>query len=388
MPETCVIIPGILGTPLNARLGGQRVRVWPALEVLASEGPGVMQLAPDGVSPGPLASLGALTPSEFILNDIYGPLVQRVTELKYVTRAWGYDWRKPIPLLGQQLADALPDLVGDTDYRIVAHSMGGLVARVAYAALGDTPLRSRWKRTVTLGTPHGGSYAAVSNIAGDLGTWNLLGTFLSGVFAVNTFNPLAVGPFRSSFMNLLLQTLASWPGLFELMPSRYGPWQNSDPLASRLWTEANWTAGGVQPWVTQSHLDAAGSDIQAMTGLLTGAQPATVTVLSTLWPTSQRLAGAGPFNDPRTFVSAIPGDGTVTLERGTLAGGSVVKSPASHVSYATNGPTLRELGNLLAGQVPELIPQVRDEGREFAIPSRDPVRPPPPFAAVDRRNDP
>ena len=78
-------------------------------------------------------------------------------------RPWGYDWRRPIEDAADGFADALDDALAGTEQpvRIVAHSMGGLVARAALAR-GDLFRRLRERagsRLVMLGTPNGGSYS-------------------------------------------------------------------------------------------------------------------------------------------------------------------------------------------------------------------------------------
>lgn len=67
-----------------------------------------------------------------------------------------YNSGLPVMENGRLLAAALESLEAD-EIAIVAHSMGGLVARAALAQAGDRAWRKKVKTVVTLGTPHTGS---------------------------------------------------------------------------------------------------------------------------------------------------------------------------------------------------------------------------------------
>src|SRR5204863_28023 len=86
--------------------------------------------------------------------------------LKLYLRAHGfaaefhdYDWRLPVSQLGAGLVERVR-AGGAARVAIVAHSMGGLIARAALslASLGNV------ERLVFLGTPHGGSFAAAGGV--------------------------------------------------------------------------------------------------------------------------------------------------------------------------------------------------------------------------------
>jgi pimeloyl-ACP methyl ester carboxylesterase len=67
-----------------------------------------------------------------------------------------YNSGLPVMENGKLLADALESLDAD-EIAIVAHSMGGLVARAAIHLAGDRAWRKKVRVVVTLGTPHMGS---------------------------------------------------------------------------------------------------------------------------------------------------------------------------------------------------------------------------------------
>ncbi|MGH7955760.1 MAG: esterase/lipase family protein, partial [Opitutaceae bacterium] len=69
-----------------------------------------------------------------------------------------FDWRRSIPELGRELATRMAADPAD-EITIVAHSMGGLVARAALHE--DAAQLPKLKRLIMLGTPNYGSFAPV-----------------------------------------------------------------------------------------------------------------------------------------------------------------------------------------------------------------------------------
>ncbi|MEO7774656.1 MAG: hypothetical protein ABIT36_09175 [Steroidobacteraceae bacterium] len=135
-------------------------------------------------------------------------------------RNFDYDWRRGIDELGAALAqrlakDPAPRLA------IVAHSMGGLLGRVA---LTDRRLREtqRVKSLVTLGSPHRGSYAPVQALRGTYGT----------VRRMAQLDPL------HSPEQLAHEIFASFPSLYDMLP---------DPALLDLFDPASWPGGTPGP---------------------------------------------------------------------------------------------------------------------------------------------
>ncbi|MCA9175883.1 MAG: alpha/beta hydrolase [Planctomycetales bacterium] len=90
------------------------------------------------------------------------PLRDKLREAGVVTGTFGYPNDGPIAVSGKQLADALADLHRRAPKRkvqLVAHSMGGLVSRVALE-LHDRELTKSVARLITIGTPHRGTALA------------------------------------------------------------------------------------------------------------------------------------------------------------------------------------------------------------------------------------
>ena len=144
------VLPGITGTVLGCIDKGRERRIWVDLPQLAFGG--LRRLAidqPDIIAKEPLSLY-------------YGELCGFLGGTHDV-RPWGYDWRRSILDNAKAFATVLGNALAATDQpvRIVAHSMGGLVARSAFL---DAKLWQRFQeragsRLIQLGTPNGGSWS-------------------------------------------------------------------------------------------------------------------------------------------------------------------------------------------------------------------------------------
>ncbi len=88
---------------------------------------------------------------------------------------FSYDWRRPVEDEARRLADVVDDALMRRDgsqqpVRLVAHSMGGLVARTMQLERPETWRRMMSRpggRLLMLGTPNGGSWAPMQTLSGD-----------------------------------------------------------------------------------------------------------------------------------------------------------------------------------------------------------------------------
>lgn len=147
--ESVILLPGIMGTTLSSPLKEQ---VWPVLSRLAFGG-FVERLASNakGVEAGlPLAGP-------------YRRLVRYLARARLNVDVCGFDWRLSVKGAAKKLETTVgPRLAGSKGpVHLMAHSMGGLVARAWMAEHPETA--ARWKqrggRLLMLGTPNHGSYA-------------------------------------------------------------------------------------------------------------------------------------------------------------------------------------------------------------------------------------
>lgn len=213
-----LILPGIMGTELafwnNDRvwidLGDFACGNFPALG-LAEEAP-EQQSYPEPGSKH-VFPLGPL-------RDFYGDLADELQRRGELVLPMGYDWRKPIRIAAEVLAKRLEKEWPDDSprpLRIVAHSMGGLVARAMFAR--DPKLRERFERSsqnrlLMLGTPNAGSMAIAKALLGDnkqIGWISLL---------------------APQSEQELLTVAATFPGFHELLPQMGRIWEKQSVWAT------------------------------------------------------------------------------------------------------------------------------------------------------------
>jgi hypothetical protein len=204
-----LIVPGIMGSQLGLR------RAAP----LPND---IVWLDPLDIQQGRLTVLrvGAGAPVVAL-----GAVLYSLLRLKLALRARGfaaefhdYDWRLGVAETGRALAERL---ASQAHIAVVAHSMGGLVAR---AALKD-PRTAHVTRVVLLGTPNLGSCAAVQA--------------LRGTYAVvRKVARLAAQP---SAETLATEVFSSFPSLYDMLPT--GDWSGRADLLD----EAAWPRSGPRP---------------------------------------------------------------------------------------------------------------------------------------------
>jgi pimeloyl-ACP methyl ester carboxylesterase len=165
--QVVVLLPGIMGSVL--KLGEQLV--WP--------GPVTTLLLPyemmQELTREDLVATDCIR--EFFVTDQYQKLIEDLelcgfNEADKTLVVAAYDWRKDnahsAETLARVLAKVQADSGADTEVTLVAHSMGGLVARY-YLESGDFSTRegfARVRRLITLGTPHDGAALALPLVLG------------------------------------------------------------------------------------------------------------------------------------------------------------------------------------------------------------------------------
>src|SRR6185437_12395180 len=118
------------------------------------------------------------------IDHVYGDLIERLADTHEVI-AFAFDWRRPIEDEAHRLADALDAALAARQasgqpVRIVAHSMGGLVARTMALERPETwrnLLARSGGRLLMLGTPNGGSWSPMQTLSGDDTFGNALAAF-------------------------------------------------------------------------------------------------------------------------------------------------------------------------------------------------------------------
>ena len=222
-----------------------------------------------------------------------------------------YDWRLGVDVLGAQLAARI-EAEPHESVHLVAHSMGGLVSRVALSSAVQRKVR----QVVLLGTPNEGSYAGVQAVRG----------------TSPVVRKLAQLDARSSAEQLADEVFNTFPSLYHLLPTA------RQPHRVDLFDHAQWPHHGPRPRpevlaaAAQARAQLAAGD--ARFSVVVGTGQATVTDLD--------LEG----ND---FVYTVTrhGDGTVPAASARLAGATMYYVACAH-SELTRDP-------LVANAVAEIL---------------------------------
>jgi len=304
-----LIVPGIMGS----QLGLKRAAPLPH---------DIVWLDPIDIQQGRLALLrvGGGAPVVPLGAVLYSHL-----RLKLALRARGlaaefhdYDWRLSIADLGRALAARL---AAEGRIAIVAHSMGGLVARAALTHPGTRHVA----RVVLLGTPNLGSCAAVQA--------------LRGTYAVvRKVARLAAQPSAEA---LATEVFSSFPSLYDLLPT--GAWSGRadllDPTA--------WPRSGPQPRrvllaaarATQGRLAPA----DARFAVIVGVGQETVTAVAR-------------WRDDFIYTLTRHGDGSVPAASAALAGAPCAYARVAHSDLTRDPRVAAAVVDLLERGVTARLP--------------------------------
>ena len=278
-----IVIPGILGTELINTKTGETV--WPSAFRTSQEG---LPISPnlaanhDDLVPGKIietVKLARVLPEVYVYRDLLialrryagyrdgdwnNPSADGYQDTFYV---FPYDWRQDNISNARELIRRINQLKTklqrpDLKFNIVAHSMGGLIAR--YAAMygdadlpaGDGPIQPTWlgaahiSKIVMIGVPNEGSADAFA-------------TLVEGYSITEGLRR------RVPLLNkLTAEDVVSTPSLFQLMPHRSAVKfldEDLQPLAvdlydQEVWKRYSWSVIYSSPDFRRRHAGAAGAD--------------------------------------------------------------------------------------------------------------------------------
>jgi pimeloyl-ACP methyl ester carboxylesterase len=204
------VLPGIMGSQLGFTRGGQK----PA---------DVLWLDPIDIQLGRLVELELADNTRAValgaMNYTYLKITLSLRKAGFDAVLLDYDWRRDVATLGKLLAQRIA-ADGGQRVAIVAHSMGGLVARAALTHAAGAQV----SQLIMLGTPNAGSLGAVQALRG---TYSVV-------------RKVAMLDLRHDAEFLASEVFATFPGLHELLPS--GPRAPLD-----LFDMATWPTRGPGP---------------------------------------------------------------------------------------------------------------------------------------------
>jgi len=202
--DTVIVIPGIMGSALS----GPNGPLWMRMAALVE---------------GRFKELADLTPYNIEAKGLLlGPYQRLVEDLRrtYSVVPFPFDWRVSIEASAKRLNDrivneVLPNANG-CHVHLLAHSMGGLVARALAAYHPQT--WSRLQRVVMLGTPLRGSWTIVDLLLG----------------RDPTLRRLALIDLMHNAPQLL-SWIRTFPGVLEMLPEATDRSQLGGPLHDKAW---------------------------------------------------------------------------------------------------------------------------------------------------------
>jgi pimeloyl-ACP methyl ester carboxylesterase len=183
---TVYVLPGIMGSKLATRPGSHCSSVW---------------LNPTAVECGELATLALPAKRRLVASGVllsgYMKLWLTLQIAGFTARLHPYDWRQSVVQSGRQLADRIAH-DPSKQVMIVAHSMGGLVARAALPHVSKKKVRA----VIQLGAPNCGSFAPVQAFRA----------------VYPTVRKLATLDHQHSAEDLARNVFSSLLGLYQLLP--------------------------------------------------------------------------------------------------------------------------------------------------------------------------
>ena len=320
-----LILPGIMGSTLARRVLGIPDVLWlNPLEIALGK---LIDLKLDG-GPSPYREFG-------VVLFAYLKLKLRLKVAGFDAQFFPFDWRRSLTDLGAALSDAIAAFHKETEKQIslVAHSMGGLVARAALPAVDD-----KVARLIMLGTPNYGSFAPAQAIRG---TYDV-------VQKISTLD------LRHSAEELASKVFNTFPGLYEMLPSpeKFSALNLYDPTA--------WPQIGPQP---------RGALLSAVKATLDQLAPADQRFFLIAGVNQDTVVGLRLENGEFVYQISPDGDGTVPLAFARLAEipeSQIYYVEAGHGSLPNHGGVEAAVIDLLSKGATSALPNQRPASRRAA----------------------
>ncbi|MEA3213732.1 MAG: hypothetical protein QOE70_6789 [Chthoniobacter sp.] len=323
------VLPGIMGSHLEDGAG----HVWMNMDAIMQGGMARLEFGKKGIR------------ATNLMAENYERLCQYLAS-GYEVIPFPYDWRDSVEASAEALRKRIAAEKTDRPIRLLAHSMGGLVARAMITNHPDlwAKLLARGGRLVMLGTPNGGSYVIPRLLFGADETLRML----DQADAVHTAAQLSA-------------IIAGFPGVLEMLPARNGV----------DFFQHDWWAGLSQAAVPGRELLAAAATVR---GKLAGS-PTSAGMVYVAGASPATLSGIDltPGGTP-VWTATTQGDGTVPYALGRIAGVPVYYMDAEHGDLANHPPAFPAITELLEKGETSLLPReepMNARGVSAAPPVRD-----------------
>lgn len=317
--RSVILVPGYLSSELYFDSDFTSL-LWVNYGALVQGLIGATRLAPNGVDPGPPD--GRQLYAGIPLLNYWQPVARMLSESDplrdYKVALKGYDFRLDPFGAGADLADLVLSLATDAEpCSIVAHSFGGLVARIAWSRLVASGETSKVRRLITLGTPHWGTYYSIDLACGDNAQVNQLQT-LSNLGSMVSSPAFPANPIIAWNPIQLRDVALTWPSLYSTWPVLLAPDSADDPHRVALYDVARW--GGSVP-LSRAHLDYQRTVFASF--LFSAASKPPPEVLTTVagngFATPSRLTDPEKLPKSSAVGEDTDGDGVVTQRSALLA---------------------------------------------------------------------
>ncbi len=349
------VLPGILGSNLKQGDAVVAARIWLSPRLIG----GFDRLA---YQPGGADGVQEDGPIGAVYSDLTAYLA-----VTHEVIPFGYDWRRPLQEEAARLAlrvKAALDARATTKQpvRILAHSMGGLLARTLQLVDPDTWTRLMAHadaRLVMLGTPNGGSWAPMQVLSGD-------DTFGNALAAIGS--PFANRKARS--------LMAQMPGFLQLQANLLdeaqglaltNTWQQLADDDVQREEDKNWWhryageamaavyAWGVPPQAVLKQAQDLRAQLDAQVG--TAIKACVDKVLLVVGQAATTPVGFEVGADGFTYLEAADGDGRVPLASALLPGVRTWKLACEHGSLPSAQQAFDAYADLLVhGNTSRLLP--------------------------------
>ncbi len=282
-----VVLHGIMGGQLTVCPQNQASQsVWLDLPRIAIGALGWLRMTPELGSQFDVRATG-------ILKKWYSEMLLDLAADRWNVQAFWYDWRLDVANLADALRAQIDRWFGPASaVNLVAHSMGGLVARSYILRHPD-----RWAKggqLLMLGTPNHGSFAIPQVITG----------------ALDTVRRLAILDLTHTRRELL-DVFNSFPGSIEMLPSPLVM-----PDMAPMYDEATWSGYGVR----QRLLDESRRGHERLAPVVDGSRMSYIAGCNQ--PTKSDVSDWKLLNESAGYAVTLDGDGTVPHVLGFLSDGS------------------------------------------------------------------